>query len=85
MQKGPEAGIRDIAKILHVAVFLNGGDHLTIAELPQAREDGDGHQHTQGVSGAPFLGVVVGDETVNQVVAVNPRYFIACLVFFLHI
>jgi hypothetical protein len=35
MHKGSEIGVRDVAKILHVAVFLDVCDDQSIAELAQ--------------------------------------------------
>jgi len=36
--------IWNIAKILHVAVFLDVFDDLSVAELAQSSQDGDGGQ-----------------------------------------
>jgi hypothetical protein len=58
--------IGDIAKVLHVSVFLNLFDHFSIAELAQSGEDGGGDQEAKGVSRAPFLRVVERDEALND-------------------
>jgi hypothetical protein len=41
IHKGPEMLIWHIAKVLHVAVFLDVVDHLAIAELAQSSQDRD--------------------------------------------
>jgi len=58
--------IGDIAKVLHVSVFLNVFDDLTVAELAQSTEDGGGDQEAKGVSGAPFLRTVKRGEALND-------------------
>ena len=58
--------IGDIAKVLHVSVFLNVLDHLAIAELAQSAEDGGGDQEAKGVSCASFLRVVERDEAFHD-------------------
>lgn len=66
VQKGHEALIRDIAKVLHVSVFLNVFDDLAVAELSESGQDRGGNQEAQGVARATFLRVIEGDEAVNN-------------------
>jgi hypothetical protein len=66
VHKGHEAVIGDIAKVLHVAVFLNRFDHFSITEVAQSSEDGGGDQEAEGVSRAPFVRVVERDEALND-------------------
>src|SRR5918999_6507160 len=42
IHKSSEALIRDMAKVLNVAVFLDIVDHFASAELAQSSQDGDG-------------------------------------------
>src|ERR1700675_4384508 len=66
VQKGHETVIVDIAKVLHVAVFLNLFDHFSITELAQSGEDGGGDQDAEGVSRGPLRRVVERDEALND-------------------
>ena len=66
MHKGPETLIRDIAKILHVAVFLDVCDDLSIAELAQSRQNRDGDEGAQSATGATLVEVVERHETVHD-------------------
>ena len=66
VQKGHKAVIGDIAKVLHVSVFLNVFDYLTVAELAQSAEDGGGDQEAKGVSCTPFLRIVKRGEALND-------------------
>src|SRR5688572_21986355 len=66
MHKGPQVVVRDVAKVLHVAVFLDVFDHLSIAELAQSSQERDGDQGAQGAAGTTRVEVVKRDEAVND-------------------
>ena len=66
MHEGHEALVRDIAKILHIAIFLNGHNDLAIAQVTQPGQDGHGAQDAQATAVAPFFRVVERDEAIND-------------------
>ena len=66
MHTGFEGGVGDIAKILDIAVFFDLFDNLTIAELSQSGDEGDRDHGAQGLTRAPFLGVVEGDQAIDH-------------------
>jgi len=66
VHKGHKAVIGDVAKVLHIAVFLNVFDDLPVAELAQSAEDGGGNEDAKGVSCAPFVRMVKRGEALND-------------------
>jgi hypothetical protein len=61
-----EAGIGDIAKVLDIAVFFDFLDDFSVAELSQSGDEGDRDHGARGLSSSPFLGVVEGDEAIDD-------------------
>src|SRR5437879_10537557 len=56
---------------MHVLVFLNVFDHLTVAELAESGEERGGDQEAKGVAHTTFLGVIERDEAVKNGVPRN--------------
>ena len=61
-----EDGVGDIAKELDIAVFFDLFDDLSVAELSQAGHEGDGDHGAQGLPCSPFLGVIEGNEAIDD-------------------
>src|ERR687894_1048058 len=66
MHKGSEVWVRDITKILHVAVFFDVFDDLSIAELAQSSQERDGDQGAYATTGTTGFEVVEWHETLND-------------------